>query len=204
MEGQITLLEYEAQISYKEPARLLETGQVVFVVHKGDVERSVVLERNWACRDGGNDRGYCISKESGGYGVIYNSDMGQRVFTDKGQAKEISEKFLSEHAVIRASDIILHEVVAYTYKRNVDGRKMIAFYGDIGNGLLYMKDFMTYHHISKNCSKTIKEFTRGIEELKEYGVTVELIEYTPVSKNMYRCTSGDWVYAEAGYSYATG
>lgn len=202
MEGQITLFEYEAMINYNEPPRLLEMGQVVFVVNKGDVERCTVL-KNFICGDGGNDRGYCVLKDSLGYGVIHNSEMGQRVFKEEATAKEISEKFLSEHTVIRAQDINLREIVAYSYIRDIDGKKMIAFYCDIGKGMLYMKDFMTFHHIMKNSDKTIKEFMKEIDEMKGYGVNIEQIEYTPVPKNMYRCSGGSWLYTEARCSYGT-
>lgn len=203
MDGQITLFEYEALINCKEPPKLLEVEQVVFVVNKGDVERCTVL-KSFICGDGGNDRGYCVLKDSGGYDVIHNSKMGQSVFKDEETAKEISEKFLSEHTVIRASDIILRDAVTYSYIRDIDGRKMIAFYCEVGKGMLYMKDFMTFHHIMKNSDKTIKEFMKKIDEMKGYGVEIEQIEYTPVPKNMYLCSGGSWLYTEAGCSYGTG
>ena len=204
MEGQITLFEYEATLNYIEPPILFRKGQVVFVVNKGDVERCSVLGENWLCGDGQNDRGYRVLKESGAYGVVFNSKKGQDVFTDEESAILISEKFIAEHRVIRAKEINVRDAVAYSYIRNVDDRKMVAFYCDIGNGLLYMKDFMTFHHITKNCDKTIKEFMKGIDEMRGYGADVERIEYTPNPKNMYLCSGGDWLYTEAGCSYGIG
>lgn len=203
-EGQMTLFEYEENLNYKEPPMLLKKGQVVFMIQKGDVERGQILEENWLCGDRKCDRGYRVLKESGSYDVVSNSKIGQDVFVEEGAAKTISEKFLAEHTVIRAENIIVREVVAYSYIRDVDNRKMTAFYCDIGNELLYMKDFMTFHHIMRNCNKTIKEFMKEIDEMKGLGVDVERIEYQPNPKNMYLCRGGNWLYTEAGCTYGVG
>lgn len=204
VDGQMTLFEYEERISYKEPEKLLKMGQMVYVVQKGDVEKCTVVDESWLCGDGDSDRGYRVIKESGCYGVVHNSKINQSMFVDEERANRNADKFLAEHKVIRAVDINILNVVAYGYTRDVDGRRMKAFYCDIGNGLLYMKDFMTFHHIMRNCDKTIKEFMKEIDEIRGYGADVERIEHTPVPKNMYLCNGGNWLYAEAGCSYGAG
>ena len=80
---------------------------------------------------------------------------------------------------------------------------MTAFYTDIGNGMLYMKEFMSYHHVVENTPKNITHFM----EQKEFSIPgVHRVNFTPGFKNMYRTKKpGDsWIYAEAGYSAAIG
>lgn len=79
---------------------------------------------------------------------------------------------------------------------------MTAFYCDLGNDMYYIKEFMTYHHISRG-RKAVRKFMEQ-QELKHASLK-QIAGYVPRFKNMYRCSEHtEWVYAESEYQYATG
>lgn len=116
-----------------------------------------------------------------------------------------AEKFLSEHEVIRAEDIHAVSTTAYRYIRECDGFTMTAFYCELDNGMLYMKEFYTYQHIIVDKKKQKKAIQKFMEQNEiKYGNAI-LIDYEPVFKNMYRIIHQyDWDYSEAEHSYAIG
>lgn len=138
-----------------------------------------------------------------GYNVTSNSKLGVDCFRLEIDARKIADQYLHTHDVICAKDIQHGDVIAYSYIRDLDERVMTAFYTDIGNGMLYMKEFMSFHHSVKNTPKNIKHFI----EQKEFSKPgVHKVNFTPSFKNMYHSKEpGDsWIYAEAGYSAAIG
>lgn len=199
-EGQISLFD-KCQGPEASPV-LLNIGQEIYMLERGDVKKAKIYDdKSWLC--GSNDRGYRLTFESGGYGCAWNSGIGKTVFTAEQQAREQAEIYLNTHEVIRAENIHQAETTAYQYMRD-DGRIMTAFYSYIDNGMVYIKEFMTYHHIimADKRDKAIKKFM-GQQEF-DY-CEVKQVAYKPVFKNMYRIKQKyDWDYAEAGHSYATG
>lgn len=204
IEGQMNLfdiLNQEHIIS--EPPILLSAGQELYVVVKGDVRKACVHnERSWLCGD--NDRGYRLKYENGTYDCAWNSVIGKEVFFIKNDAVRKAEEYLDTHEVIRAEDIKPLRTVAYQYIRETDKRLMTAFYSELDNGMLYVKEFVTFHYMveADKKEKVIKKFmeqqTLECEDIKE-------AEYEPVFKNMYRIRQKyDWDYAEAGHMMATG
>ena len=180
---------------------LLQAGQTVYKVIKGDIEKYTVLPESWALENG--DRGYRLIEENGLYNCTWNHSIGVDVFAQYEPACSQAEAFLKTHDVIRTEDIKPVRTVAYSYIRDCDKRTMTAFYSELNNGMVYVKEFMTYHHIfeADKKKKAIKKFM----EQKEFEYhSPEQIEYEPRFKNMYRCKNSDWDYAEAGYSNAVG
>lgn len=200
MNGQISMFELDCMKPFiSDSPVLLQAGQRVYKVIKGDVEKCTVLKESWELEN--KNRGYRLITESGCYDCAWNESMDVDIFTDYKTAFKYAETFLKEHDVIRAEDIKPVRTVAYFYIRECDKRTMISFYSELDNGMVYVKEFMTYHHICKDKKEAIKDFMKQPEF--EY-CSPEQIEYEPKFRNMYRCKNSDWYYAEARYTNAVG
>lgn len=81
---------------------------------------------------------------------------------------------------------------------------MIAFYSELDNGMLYMKEFFSYDYMVEK-SKT-KQAIKRFKDQREFAYCdVKQINYVPAFKNMYRIRqTHNWDYAEARHSYALG
>lgn len=200
--GQISLFDILGQQNQtkNEPPILLKAGEKVFKVLRGEVIRYVVHdEKSWIC--GENERGYRLKKVKGCWGSCINSEIGKTYFTDYEIACSVAKSNLGLYEVISAESIKPIKTVAYLYRRECDNREMIAFYSVLDNGMMYVKQFYTYHHIVNHNAKNIKKFMKGGGF--EYCNAKE-IEFEPVFKNMYKChKDADWIYAEAEYSGCT-
>ena len=205
VDGQISIFDIISSEDREEnhvPQIMLKEGDVVYKVLKGNVcQYTVTEEKSWIF--GTDNRGYRLVDKDGIYNVTSNSKLGVDCFRLESDARQIAEQYLDTHDVICAKDIQHGDVIAYSYIRDLDGREMTAFYTDIGNGLLYMKEFMSYHYIVENTPKNIRHFMEQ-QEFSRPGV--HKVNFTPSFKNMYRSKEpGDsWIYAEAGYSAAIG
>lgn len=202
--GQIDMFSYlKAQEPITEPPKILRAGQIVFIVVKGDVEPYIVLNETWICDN--DNRGYRLQRPNGGtYNCTWNKSIGEGCFMDFDTAHDVAEAYLKDCDVIRAETIKPINTVAYSYIRECDNREMIAFYSELDNGMLYIKEFITFHHMvtADKKQKAIKRFMEQ-EEFKHNDIGQ--IEYEPVFKNMYRIRQKyDWDYAEVGHSYAIG
>lgn len=184
-----------------EPSILLSKGQTVYLSNKADVIKCMVSGETWIYGD--CKRAYRLVKESVGYDVADNDELGKSAFTDYEQAKQKADEYLKSHdGIILAGDIKPICTVAYSYIRDCDNRKMTAFYCDLGDGMYYIKEFMTFHHITKD-KKAVKKFMEQ-QEFK-YGKPKEIDCFVPHFKNMYKCTEqSNWDYAECEYTYAVG
>ena len=200
-DGQMSIEDFLVS-NNQEVKRLLHSGEVVFGAIKGDVERHVVTDEHWYIehlKTYGNR-----TRVHGAYGVVLDSNIGNRVFFEKEKAEKIAEIYLQNHEVIRASEINPIETVAYSYKTITTGKKMIAFYSVLDNGMVYVKGFTTFEHLmlKEHVKKEIKKF---IEQQEFKYSNPKKIEYIPKFKNMYRIKMKyDWDYAEARHSYAVG
>lgn len=182
---------------------VLNPGQVVYETYKGEVKEHTVLDEKWYIEHletYGNR-----TKVDGHYGVVLDSDIGTKVFLKRKQADELAEKYLQSHNVIRSEDIHPIKTVAYSFYNELLERDTIAFYSELDNGMLYIKEFMTYEHLvlEKNKKKAIKRF---MDQHEFQHNDPQLIEYEPKFKNMYRINilRYDWDYAEADHCNAVG
>lgn len=197
-DGQMCLDDFLKPVTQdNEPPVLLEIGQDIYKVIRGDViEMYVYDEKPWLC--GENERGYRLKVKGGCYDCAWNKSIGVDTFTDKEQAYRVAEEYLKSHECIRKEDIKAIKTIAYSYVRNTDNREMIAFYSVLKNGLMYVKEFMTFHHLVEHNAKNIKKFMSQQEF--EY-VEPKQFEYQPIYKNMYPCRKDvNWLYAEARYT----
>ncbi len=207
IKGQITLWEAMELLAGRElkeePPVLLQPGQTVYMLKKGDVRQAIVLDETWVYDE---SRGYRLQYGSGGtYDCAWNTSIDKQCFLDREPAVAKAEKFLKEHEVIRAEDIHAVNTTAYRYIRECDGFTMTAFYCELDNGMLYMKEFYTYHHIIVDKKKQKKAIQKFMEQNDIKDGNAVQIDYEPVFKNMYRIRQQyDWDYAEAGHSYAIG
>ena len=204
MIGQMNIFDYmKSQEPVSEPPIppiLLKTGQKVFLVTKGDVEPYIVLDETWLCEEDNQQRGYRMQRPNNGiYNVVWNESIGRNCFLEHQSACEVAEAYLNQNDVIRAENIKPIKTVAYSYVRKCDNREMIAFYSELDNGMVYIKEFYTYQHIveADKKNKALKRF-EAQWELKDNNA--KQVEYKPVYKNMYRVRQkDDWDYAEANY-----
>lgn len=202
-DGQMSLFDVEENIQQNEAPVILMPGMTVYVVNKGDVLEEEVLNESWICNEG-KERGYRLKIKNGIYDCAWNSSLRKSVFLVQNDALATAEEYLNTHEVIRAEEMKVVRTVAYQYSREIDNRKMIAFYSELENGMLYVREFVTFHHIvgADKKEKAIKRFMNQ-QEFK-YN-KIKQIDYKPVFKNMYRIRQKyDWDYAEAGHSYAIG
>lgn len=184
-----------------EPEILYYKGDVLFQQLKGDVEKYIVTGENWLCHDG-KTRAYNLLQENGCYNVVTNDSTD--FYRTQEEAEEAAGKWLIGKDVISPDQITFSSVEAYQYIRECDGHNMTAFLGIMENGDLYIKNFMSYHHVVKNSKKARKSFQEDLERYADCNI--EKIEgYIPEVKRMYRCKDGDsWMYAEARYGGAIG
>lgn len=190
-DGQLSLMDLLNPIAIdNKPPILLQEGQTVYKVVRGDVETYVVQNRTWTC--GKNERGYDLDG-----GVMWNHQLDKVVFTLREPAEQVAQKYLAEYEHILAEDIKAAEVVAYRYE--CYGREVIQSYSILENGTFYFKYGSMYEHIGNKTE--IKKFEEGRQCCKRNDNYAVLKNYEPQYKNMYKCEHSSWMYAEARYQY---
>lgn len=103
--------------------------------------------------------------------------------------------------IVTPNEIKFTSVIAYSYIRECDNRKMVAFMCECENGMLYRKEFYTYHHMVKNSKKNKDHFYKEVERNKDMPYFKEEKGYIPDVYEMHRCkTEVEWDYAEKRYS----
>ena len=178
----------------------LYAGQRIYKVIRGDVIECTVQNEKWLSDDCGSYV-YRVRSEMGA-DIIKDSDIEDCGFLDWESAEQLAEKYLLSHDVIRASEMKPIRTVAYSYIAQNTGDKMLAFYSELDNGMVYVKGFYTLAHLQlpDHKDEAIKKF----EEQQKIGYQ-KPIKYNPEFKNMYRIKQKyDWDYAEAEHCYATG
>ena len=179
---------------------LLKQSDMLWEVNKADIRLCTVCnEESWISN---SDRFYRIRFKDDCFGIVSNETLGIKFFKVENydDAVKASEKYIREHNVLLADDIELKNIIAFSYIRDVDSKQLWAYMAEIGNGLLYIKNFMTYVHIVEDNKKNRKKFEEDILRYAEYNDVKEIENYQPELKHMYLCReSSDWKYAEAGY-----
>ena len=178
----------------------LYTGQEVYLVNKADIKKyRVDDEKPWNC---GKYLGYRLY-DGIGWSCTYDTDIGVKTFTDIKTAKAMVDKWCQKYDVILAEDIEPIEIKAWHFFRECDNREMIAYYGILADGKVYIKEYMIYAHI--NDYKTIDKARKAISKIfnEEEYVEQNVFEYSPKYRNMYPCRNDSgwqWVEAECNYS----
>lgn len=200
VQNQLSLFDLVPESKHKEPPQLLEIGQRIYKVVRGEVIESYV-ERTYLCGENGSERGYHVTGD-----CVWNKSLGVDVFTEFEKAEEVAERYINSHDVILVRD--MPEIIEYEkwYRvRKVDGRKLVAYFGVFKNGMVYIKDYYTYHHII-NCG-SIEGARKYIQKYKDQQEKLNLSKYSMadtepmILKNMYKCREeSEWVYAEATYT----
>ena len=190
-----------------EPPILLEKGQKIYKVVRGEVEEFEVYdEKSWLCGEEKQERGYRLKKDFG-YDCTWNKSIGIDVFIEKENAMLKAQEYISTHDVILSESITAIEAKTYSYIRNCDSREMKSFYAILKDGKAYIKNFMTYEHIIdfgsvENARKELRKAFYKQQEFEYYNL--QEIDYSPTFKNMYLCNKKadfvKWNYAEARYS----
>lgn len=105
------------------------------------------------------------------------------------------------NTVVLPQEIHIISVEAYCYTRLSDMRPMYAFLCECDNGMLYKKDFYTYHHMVENSIKNKNSFYKMLEVAKKENDVSKIEDYKPAIFEMHKCRDDvDWSYAEARYS----
>lgn len=194
-EGQLNLFDF-LNTSFEETSpdiqipRLLLEEKHVFRVQKGEVREYIVTNETWNC--------------------IWNQNLNDDVFKTMDAAKKAATAYLKGKDYISPEDMRIVNFEAYAYTRECDQRQMVAFLCELENGMIYKKNFYTYHHLSlpENRKKAIKDFYEQTELKDSSCYKVNEIFYVPMLKRMYRVTadgsSSGWDYAEAAFSKAIG
>ena len=131
-------------------------------------------------------------------------EIGNSISSDQKEFIDCVNRQLTVFDVDKVISELKRDTVAFSYVRTCNSREMFSFYCELDNGMLYMKEFMTYAslHLKEHKKKAIKKFMEQ-DEFKYFNP--RQIQYVPELKNMYRIkTKYDWDYSEANHSYATG
>ena len=176
-----------------------------FYGRKGiEVVEYTVTGKQWNSSNG-NRTYYEVESPDGDHTSITHDQIDTAVFRDKSKVQKLADDFLKSHDVILAEDIHPVETHAYSVVRSVDGRVLYAYYCLLDNGMVYMKNFMTYDHIftQEHAKKAIKGFSK--QQFFDLDKVVEEKDFVPQFKNMYKTTEGcNWDYTQIECSYACG
>lgn len=181
---------------------LLKQSDMLWEVDKADIRLCTVCSgESWISN---SNRFYRVQFKDGCFGIVSNEKLGNGFYkVEKYEdAIKASVRYIQEHNMLLAQDIELRNVIAYSYIRDVDNRQLWAYMGEIGDGLLYMKGFMTYVHVVEDTKVNRKKFMEKVEHYAQNAFVQEISGYIPEIKNMYPCkVISDWKYAEARYTH---
>lgn len=103
--------------------------------------------------------------------------------------------------IVKPEEIKFTSVEAYSYIRECDHRLMTAFMCECENGMLYCKDFYSYHFMVKDAKKNRQHFYAEIDRNRNMPFFGQRTDFIPVILEMHRCRKDvDWDYAEKRYS----
>jgi len=201
--GQMDIFDF---IKKDEPEIILQPGEHIYKVLKGDIIEYEVEDWTYTC--GEDDRGYGLiyidledpDSDFHTYSRVWNSSFegeGQYFFRDKKAAEHKVRENLKNIEHILAKDMKPVKVVAWELMSN--GHKHVEWYAVLDNGLIYFDYGSIYKHIGTE--KEIKKFMKVIADNKNRAKhsEFELFDYKPQFKNMFKCNDHDWVYAESRF-----
>lgn len=213
-EGQLNFFDFlntsfeEASPDIQVP-RLFFEGEHVFHVQKGEVREYIITSETWDTEN--KETRYRVKDASQRFcSCIWDQNLNDDVFKTMDAAKKAATAYLKGKDYISPEDMHIVNFEAYAYTRECDQRQMVAFLCELENGMIYKKNFYTYHHLAlpENKKKAIKDFYEQTEFKDSSCHKVNEIFYVPMLKRMYRVTadgsSSGWDYAEAAFSKAIG
>lgn len=189
--GQVSIEDYLAEIQALETScNTLTKGQVVFLLEKGNIIRYEVYG---IYEIDEVDTVVLISNTASLFKTIPLSELGTSLFENIGKA-ENALALLSSSECIFAKDM---HIKSYKHFKAVhkNGYPLEAFYAELDNGYVYMKDYF-------NCGFLIKVSTKEAEKILQkqidsYSYKATETDTIPELKDMYRThCSGNWEYAE--------
>lgn len=189
-QGQMSIFDF---MERDEPAILLKPGEHVWEVLVGDAFEYEVEDWTYLC--GEKDRGYgLIDLESSNgnfhtYSRAWNSTIGVTIFKTFEEAMVEAKKNLEKVEHILAEDMNPKKVVAFTSNRW--RTEYVEWYAELGDGLFYYHYGSMYDHIGSE--KEIRKFKEKLCECEG----VEVKDYHPTFKNMYKVDDKEWLYAGA-------
>jgi hypothetical protein len=191
--GQINLFDIFKEEPKESPV-LLNPGQIVYLVVRGDIEPYKVSDRSWDIQ--GTNRGYDLFNiESNTHSnVTWNVNINKDTFTDKDSAELKANEYIFNNDCILAKDMYIKELVAY--KHGYLGKEIYNWYAVLENNMIYYHYGGKYDHIgSTDEIKTFEEDNSKVDSTVVY-------DYIPHFKNMYKCdTDSNWLYADAHYQF---
>lgn len=190
--GQMSIFDF---MERDEPAILLKPGEHVWEVLVGDTFEYEVEDWTYLC--GEKDRGYgLIDLESSNgdfhtYSRAWNSTIGVTIFKTFEEAMVEAKKNLEKVEHILAEDMVPKKVIAFTSNRW--RTEYVEWYAELGDGLFYYRYGSMYDHIGSE--KEIRKFKEKLCECEG----VEVKDYHPTFKNMYKVDDKGWLYAGAKF-----
>lgn len=193
---QMSIFDFRAEEDI--PPILLKPGDHVWKVVIGDIFEYEVEDWTYLC--GENDRGYglidleCSTKDFHTYSRAWNSIIGVTIFKTFEEAFLKAKKNMEEVEHILAENMKPKKVVAFTSPRW--RTEATDWYAELGDGLFYYHYGSMYDHIGSE--KELRKFKK--EFCEREGVEVK--DYHPTFKNMYKVKNQEWLYAGAKYFHS--
>jgi len=195
---QLNIFDIMADNNKPEPQ--FKKGDIVFVLELDIVLRGTI-DYSWICGSGENPRyyGYSVDLDGFGHTTIWDYQIGEAVFNDESAALAMAESKHYDKLTVRED--MLKDFKCFEYKRSVDGYRMQAAVGKIGDTQLYEHNYMCYRFVrqyqnAKKRDEAYKSLLKRIfEDTQRYqGVTNETYEH----EALYMVT--DELYASRGYA----
>ena len=189
--GQISLFDIFKNEPEEAPI-LLNPGQLVYLVVRGDIEKYKVSSRTWNIN--GQNRGYDLFDINSVHhgNVTWNSKINVDTFYNFSDAELKANEYISKFDCILAKDIIPQKIVSY--KHTYLGKEIYNWYAILNNDMVYFSYGSVYDHIGYKYE--IKKFEQNIAKTNSIAVN----DFVPEFKNMYKCsTDSNWIYAAANY-----
>ena len=182
----------------------MKVNDTVFIRTDGDIRKYTVE----SVRSGNGKTFLDLISEDGLHNVTNIDKLGDTLFTDKSAAINSAIRFIKSHDCIIPSGMkFVHEECFIKYYK-FGARK--AFFGIMGNGMIYMKDFMTYEHMV-DCGN-VEAAKKYLEKYKKHHGGTEnykrICRDKPKLRVMYRCIDKSterkawekpWIYSASGY-----
>ncbi len=194
--GQISITQYLASIkAIPVASNILMPGQIVFLVDKCDISKHEVYGIYSVDEE---ESVVLITREGSDipFITIAVADMDGYLFETEKAAKEKVLKALDECDCILASDMNILSFKSFVAQLK-DGTILTAFYCQLDNGYIYLKDYYSCGHLLKISVEEAQEKLK--EAVETYNVEAVPSENVPKLKNMYRTdpkVAYDWDYAE--------
>ncbi|WP_312694090.1 hypothetical protein [Caproiciproducens sp.] len=144
--GQIGFFDY--LLSKNQTVPHFSDGQPVFV-RSLDVVLEGIIERSWLCGEKTENSyfGYSIDFSGRGHTTVWDYNIGDIAFDDKGKALEAARKAEKALIKIHPENMDLLDLKSYGYIRELDNHALTATIAKVGERQIYEHEFMCYHFL---------------------------------------------------------